>query len=215
MESPVMRAEAMSDPTKSPDSKPRLVRLAAQAHLPTRFGEFTVVAFDAVDGREYGAVVHGDVRGASDVLVRLHSECFTGDVMGSLKCDCREQLEAALVRIANEPAGAVIYLRQEGRGIGLANKIRAYALQDAGLDTVQANHALGFEDDERTWDVAAQIIEELGIRSVRLVSNNPRKAEGLRANGIDLVELVEHKMTPNPHNEAYLATKRDKSGHLL
>lgn len=193
----------------------RLVRIAAEAALPSRFGEFRVVAFDAVDGKEYGAVVRGDIRGASGVPVRLHSECFTGDVMGSLRCDCRDQLEAALAFIGTQERGAVLYLRQEGRGIGLANKIRAYALQEAGLDTVEANLALGFEDDQRRYDVAAQMLEELGVASINLITNNPKKVEGLRRWGITVDGRVPLRMATNPHNEAYLNTKRIKSGHLL
>jgi len=193
----------------------RLVRLAAEALLPSRFGQFRVVAFESTDGKEYGAVVKGDVQGQRSVPLRIHSECFTGDVMGSLKCDCRDQLEAALRYIGHAERGAVLYLRQEGRGIGLANKIRAYALQDAGLDTVEANHALGFEDDLRSYDVAAQMIEELGIRSIRLLSNNPRKWQGLSRYGIEVEARIPLKVGENPHNTEYLSTKRDKSGHLL
>lgn len=197
-------------------SAPRLVRLVAEAKLPTRHGFFRVVAFEALDGKEYGAVVKGEVAGKDAVPVRLHSECFTGDVMGSIKCDCRDQLEAALNYLGEEAEfGAVLYLRQEGRGIGLANKIRAYALQDAGLDTVQANRALGFQDDERRYDVAAQMLEELGIRSVQLLTNNPNKIEGLRELGIPVVGRIPVKTPPTAFNAFYLETKRDKSGHLL
>jgi len=193
----------------------RLVRLAAEAHLPSRFGQFRVVAFESRDGKEYGAVIKGDVAGQEGVPVRIHSECFTGDVMGSLRCDCRAQLEAALEYVGRSERGAVLYLRQEGRGIGLANKIRAYALQDAGLDTVEANHALGFEDDLRVYDVAAQMIEELGIRSIRILSNNPRKWRGLAKHGIQVEGRIPLKVGQNEYNEGYLATKKTKSGHLL
>jgi GTP cyclohydrolase II len=194
---------------------PRIVRIGAQATLPSRHGDFTVVAFESLDGKEHGAVVKGDVRGATGVPLRIHSECFTGDVMGSLKCDCRDQLEAALDYIGQQERGVVLYLRQEGRGIGLVNKIRAYALQDAGLDTVEANHALGFEDDERRYDIAAEMIEELGIASVRLITNNPGKIEGLRRNGVLVDGRIPHQMPSNEHNEHYLLTKKLKSGHLL
>ena len=200
----------------APHKTERLVRIGASAQMPSRFGRaFTVVAFDTVDGKEHGAVVQGEVRGKEDVPLRIHSECFTGDLMGSLRCDCRDQLEAALELIGEEERGVVIYLRQEGRGIGLVNKIRAYALQDAGLDTVEANHALGFQDDERSYELAAEMIEELGIRSVRLITNNPKKVDGLRDNGVDVSGRIPHKMPPNPHNHDYLRTKKVKSGHLL
>ncbi len=197
------------------ESEGQLVRLAAQARLPSRHGGFEVVAFESVDGKEHGAIIKGNVRGAEAVPLRVHSECFTGDVMGSLKCDCRDQLEAALDLVGESEVGAVLYLRQEGRGIGLANKIRAYALQDAGLDTVEANHALGFMDDERRYDIAAQMIRELGIRSVRLITNNPSKIEGLEAAGIVVEGRIPLKMKPNRFNAFYLDTKRQKSGHLL
>lgn len=193
----------------------RLVRIAARATLPSRFGEFTVVAFDAVDGREHAAIVKGDVRGKKGVVLRIHSECFTGDVMGSLRCDCRDQLEASLERIAEEEEGVVLYLRQEGRGIGLSNKIKAYALQDEGLDTVEANLALGFQDDERKYDVAAQMIEDLGVASINLMTNNPKKIDGLREHGILVDSRISIKMQPTCHNLDYLRTKEKKSGHLL
>ena len=197
-------------------AKTRHVTLGAEASLPTRFGDFRVFAFDChVDGQEYGAVVHGDVRDKESVPVRLHSECFTGDIMGSLRCDCRDQLEAGLEFIAGQECGAVVYLRQEGRGIGLVNKIRAYALQDGGLDTVDANHKLGFDDDLRTYEVAADIVRLLGIKSVKLISNNPKKREGLETNGIPVVDRIPHVMAATEHNRSYLATKRDRSGHLL
>ncbi len=190
-------------------------RFAAEAALPTRFGAFRVVAFETADGREHAALVKGDVRGAAGVPVRLHSECFTGDVMGSLRCDCRDQLEAALRYLDRADSGIILYLRQEGRGIGLANKIRAYALQEAGLDTVQANLALGFHDDERRYDVAAAMLRELGVQSVQLLTNNPKKIDGLAAEGVDVAGRIPLKMPSNRHNAAYLATKKAKSGHLL
>jgi GTP cyclohydrolase II len=203
------------EPASVPNFEGRLVRIAAEARLPSRHGDFRVVAFDSIDGKEHGAIVKGDVRGRADVPLRVHSECFTGDVMGSLKCDCRDQLEAALDLVGREDFGVVLYLRQEGRGIGLANKIRAYALQDAGLDTVEANHALGFEDDERRYDIAAQMIEELGIDSIRLITNNPNKIQGLSSLGVEVSGRIPLQMEPNRFNSFYLDTKRRKSGHLL
>lgn len=197
------------------DGRP-VVRFAAQAQLPSRYGEFKVFAFECLtDGQEYGVVVRGEVDGHEAVPVRLHSECFTGDVMGSLKCDCRDQLEAALAYVGRSERGAVVYLPQEGRGIGLANKIRAYALQDAGLDTVEANLALGFPDDLRRYDVAAEILKQLGIRSVALLTNNPNKLGGLRRLGVNVVRQIPLRAEPNPFNSFYLDTKRAKSGHLL
>jgi len=197
------------------ETSPRpVVKLAASARLPSRFGDFRVAAFECEDG-EYGVVMRGELRGAEAVPVRLHSECFTGDVMGSLKCDCRDQLEAALRFIGRADRGAVVYLPQEGRGIGLANKIRAYALQDEGLDTVEANLALGFPDDLRRYDVAAEVLRQLGVRSIVLLTNNPTKRAGLTRAGIDVVGQIPLRSEPNPHNAHYLDTKRDKSGHLL
>jgi GTP cyclohydrolase II len=188
----------------------------ASAKMPSRFGDFQVYAFQCTtDGHEYGAVVKGNIKSVEGVPVRLHSECFTGDIMGSLRCDCREQLEAALKYIGSIECGAVIYLRQEGRGIGLVNKIRAYALQDNGLDTVEANHALGFPDDMRQYNVAGDILRELEVASVRLMTNNPNKRDGLRQARIKVEGMIPHKMPPNPHNAAYLMTKKLKSGHYL
>ncbi|MCK6521008.1 GTP cyclohydrolase II [Myxococcota bacterium] len=192
-----------------------LVELVADARLPSRYGDFRVVGFRSWDGEDLGAVIRGDVNGAEGVPVRLHSECFTGDVMGSLRCDCRDQLEAALRFIGRAERGAVLYLPQEGRGIGLVNKIRAYALQDMGLDTVEANLALGFEDDLRRYDVAASMVQALGIRSVCLLTNNPKKIAGLRGFGVPVVGTLPVRMPPNEHNQRYLDTKRAKSGHLL
>ena len=192
------------------------VRFAADARLPSRFGEFRVYAFEDLDnGDEYGVVVKGDVAGHDAVPVRLHSQCFTGDVMGSLKCDCRDQLEAALTYIGAAERGAVVYLPQEGRGIGLANKIRAYALQDRGLDTVEANLALGFPDDLRRYDTAAEILRQLGVNSIALLTNNPNKVSGVSRAGIRVAQQIPLRATPNEHNTFYLDTKRRKSGHTL
>lgn len=192
------------------------VRIVAMAELPTRFGDFHIVAFENNrDGKEHIAITHGDVIGAADVPVRLHSECLTGDVMGSLRCDCRDQLETALKMIGKMERGIVLYLRQEGRGIGLINKIRAYSLQDAGLDTVQANLALGFRDDERDYAVAAHMLMSLKIESVRLITNNPKKIQQLTDYGITVSDRIPHIMQPNEHNRFYLETKASKSGHMM
>jgi GTP cyclohydrolase II len=192
------------------------VRVVSDADLPTRFGSFRAVAFTADEsGKEHLAIVRGDVRGRSRVPTRVHSECLTGDVLGSLRCDCRDQLLAALEAIGREPFGVVLYLRQEGRGIGLTNKIRAYALQDEGHDTVDANRLLGFADDARDYRFAAEMLEALGVRSIRLMTNNPAKVDSLRRHGIRVVDRIPHVMPANPFNQGYLATKRERSGHLL
>jgi GTP cyclohydrolase II len=192
------------------------VRVVAMAELPTRFGEFHIVAFENNrDGKEHVAITRGDVIGASNVPVRIHSECLTGDVMGSLRCDCRDQLEAALKKIGRMEKGMVLYLRQEGRGIGLINKIRAYSLQDEGLDTVEANLALGFRDDERDYAVAAHMLMSLKIESVQLMTNNPKKIDQLMSYGIKVNGRVPHIMEPNEYNRFYLETKAAKSGHMI
>ncbi|BDG04770.1 GTP cyclohydrolase-2 [Anaeromyxobacter oryzae] len=186
------------------------------ADLPTRFGRFRLVAFwNNRDGKEHVAMVHGDVMGADDVPTRLHSECLTGDVMGSLRCDCREQLEAALRDLGSRERGLLLYLRQEGRGIGLINKVRAYALQDGGLDTVDANLALGFRDDERDYAIAAHMLVSLDVRSIRLMTNNPDKIEQLEQHGIRVSARIPHIMRPNEHNRFYLETKAARSGHYI
>ncbi len=191
------------------------VALVARASLPIEgLPETQVAAFRASDdGQDHVALIVGAF-GGQPPLVRLHSECLTGDVFGSLKCDCGPQLREALQIIGETGGGVLLYLRQEGRGIGLANKLRAYALQDRGLDTVDANRRLGFADDERDYGHAAEILRELGIDRVRLLTNNPAKVAGLEAAGILVVERVPHHMPVNPHNADYLAVKRDKSGHL-
>jgi GTP cyclohydrolase II len=192
------------------------VEILARAKLPLEDMPPTqIVAFRASDdGQEHVALVVGAFAGKPP-LVRLHSECLTGDVFGSLKCDCGPQLKEALHIIGASGGGVLIYLRQEGRGIGLANKIRAYSLQDRGLDTVDANQRLGFADDERDYGHAAAMLRALGIGEVRLLTNNPNKVAGLEAAGIRVVERVAHHMPANPHNADYLATKRKRSGHLL
>lgn len=192
------------------------VKPVAVAKLPTRFGDFQVVAFyNNRDDKEHAAFVHGNVVGHEDVPIRMHSECLTGDAIGSLRCDCRDQLEAALKSLGSMERGVLLYLRQEGRGIGLLNKIRAYSLQDQGLDTVEANLALGFRDDERDYSVAAHMIMSLGIKSVRLMTNNPKKIGGLEELGVKVSGRIPHQLPSNEHNAFYLETKKVKSGHML
>jgi len=186
------------------------------AELPKRFGDFHIVAFENNrDGKEHVAITKGDVIGAKDVPVRLHSECLTGDAIGSLRCDCRDQLEAALIEIGKLEKGMVLYLRQEGRGIGLINKIRAYSLQDQGLDTVEANLALGFRDDERDYAVAAHMLLSLKIDSIQLMTNNPKKIAQLTQYGINVSGRIPHIMPTNEYNRFYLETKAAKSGHMI
>jgi GTP cyclohydrolase II len=192
------------------------VRIVAVAKLPSRFGDFRIVAFwNNRDQKDHIAIVHGDVVGAGDVPTRMHSECLTGDVIGSLRCDCRDQLETALQKIGKMERGVVLYLRQEGRGIGLANKIRAYSLQDQGMDTVEANLALGFRDDERDYAIAAHMLLSLGISSVHLMTNNPTKVEQLEQYGMKVSRRLPHLLPPNPHNRFYLETKAQRSGHFI
>lgn len=188
--------------------------IATQAKLPTRQGDFTMIGFSPfTDGAEHVALVRGDI-GGMDVLIRIHSECLTGDVFGSARCDCGDQLSLAMEKIAAEGSGIVLYLRQEGRGIGLNNKLRAYALQDTGMDTVEANHALGFADDQRDFAPAVQMLRALGVSSVRLLTNNPRKCSALEAGGI-IVTRVPLMSCVNAQNAGYLRTKAEKLGHLL
>ena len=187
----------------------------ADVRLPSKFGEFNLVAFESEAGEELIACVKGDVKDGVSVATRVHSECFTGDVLGSLRCDCRDQLEESLRYIGGAECGVVLYLPQEGRGIGLFNKLRAYALQDEGLDTVEANIALGFPDDLRKYDLAAAMLCCLGVKSVSLLTNNPKKIEGLSDCGVVVEGVLPLRIPPNKHNAAYLDTKRQKSGHML
>jgi GTP cyclohydrolase II len=191
------------------------VEVYSSAHLPTRFGDFEAVVFHASDGKEHVALTRGAVRGAREVPTRVHSECLTGDALGSLRCDCRDQLEQSLAAVGRLDTGIVLYLRQEGRGIGLGNKIRAYALQEAGLDTFEANLHLGFGADMRSYDVAALMLRALGVGSVLLATNNPRKIFGLREKGIEVAGRLPVVGPENPHNRRYLRTKARKDGHLL
>lgn len=199
-----------------PDTDELIVETYAEAELPSRYGSFRIVAFvNNRDDEDHVALVKGNVEGKEDVLTRVHSQCLTGDVLGSLKCDCGEQLERALHQIGDADCGILLYMRQEGRGIGLADKIKAYGLQDEGMDTVEANRHLGFDDDLRDYDVAAEMLELLGPDSIQLMTNNPSKLEGLEENGIEVAERLPIKVIPNPYNAQYLETKRTKSGHLL
>jgi 3,4-dihydroxy 2-butanone 4-phosphate synthase/GTP cyclohydrolase II len=194
----------------------KLVERQITVQLPTAYGEFDAVLFrETLTGKQHVALVHGDVDGAEDVLVRVHSECLTGDVFHSLRCDCGEQLDAAMKLISDEPRGVLLYMAQEGRGIGLLNKLKAYELQEGGLDTVEANLALGFGADEREWGIGNQILSELGLTTIRLLTNNPKKVSGLQAFGLEVTEQVPIEMPPHPENRRYLAAKRDKLGHGL
>jgi 3,4-dihydroxy 2-butanone 4-phosphate synthase/GTP cyclohydrolase II len=197
----------------------KLVHRVAEARLPTRYGEFTVIGYKSeVDPGEHMALVYGDVSGTEDegpVLTRVHSECLTGDVLGSLRCDCGEQLDFALKQIAAAGRGVLLYMRQEGRGIGFHNKICAYALQDQGLDTVEANESLGFDADLRDYGIGAQILADLGLHRIKLLTNNPKKVVGLEGYGLKVVETIAIEMPSNPHNAKYLETKRQKMGHIL
>jgi 3,4-dihydroxy 2-butanone 4-phosphate synthase/GTP cyclohydrolase II len=194
----------------------KLVERVVTTRLPTAFGEFDVVGYRSlVDDKHHVAMVKGEVDGAKDVLVRVHSECLTGDVFHSLRCDCGEQLESALAMIENEGRGVLLYLAQEGRGIGLLNKLKAYNLQDKGLDTVDANLELGLPVDLRDYGIGAQILSDLGLSSIRILTNNPKKIRGLEGYGLSVADQIPIQHAPNPHNEAYLRAKRDRLGHSL
>ena len=194
----------------------RLVTRLAEAELPTEFGDFRIIAYEnLIDDREHVALVNGDIAGKEDVLVRMHSECLTGDVFASARCDCGQQLTAAMRQISEAGLGAIVYLKQEGRGIGLHNKIRAYELQDQGHDTVEANRALGFKPDLRDYGIGAQILLDLGLNKIRLLTNNPRKIIGLEGYNLEITGRESLQVNPGEHNEKYLDTKRAKMGHLL
>jgi 3,4-dihydroxy 2-butanone 4-phosphate synthase/GTP cyclohydrolase II len=193
-----------------------LVSRVAEANLPTQYGIARIIGYTStIDSGEHAALIVGDWSPGDDVLVRVHSECLTGDAFGSLKCDCGEQLDMAMRMIFENKSGALVYLRQEGRGIGLHNKIKAYALQDDGLDTIQANVALGFQPDERKYDLAVQIMRDLNISRVRLVTNNPHKMAGISGLGVQVTDRIGLSVPPNESNEHYLRTKRDSMGHLM
>ena len=193
----------------------RLVEKISEAKIPTVFGEWTAKLYRSLaDGAEHVALAKGEIQ-PTPTLVRVHSECFTGDVLGSLRCDCQDQLIAAMEAMEQEKCGVILYMRQEGRGIGLANKLKAYSLQDQGLDTVEANQHLGFKPDLRDYGTGAQILKDLGLQQLRLITNNPRKIVGLEGHGLQVVERISLSTPQHPHNAKYLKSKKEKLGHLF
>jgi 3,4-dihydroxy 2-butanone 4-phosphate synthase / GTP cyclohydrolase II len=211
-----LRIVTVADLIKYRRRREKLIRRAAAVSLPTKYGEFTAVGYESIiDGGHHVAIIKGDVAGADDVLVRVHSECLTGDVFGSQRCDCGEQLAEALRRIQDEGLGVVLYMRQEGRGIGLLNKFRAYALQERGRDTVEANLELGFDADLRDYGIGAQILADLGLSTIRIMTNNPKKIVALEGYGLQVTGREHIEVPPQDDNVTYLRTKREKMGHLL
>ena len=211
-----LKIATIEDLIKYRRTREKLVQRQEVIKLPTEFAEFDLYLYrSSVDGQHHLALVLGNVSGKSNVLVRVHSECLTGDVFGSLRCDCGPQLHQAMRQVAEEGQGVIVYMRQEGRGIGLAQKIKAYKLQERGLDTVEANLKLGFKMDLREYGLGAQILADLGLKTIRLLTNNPRKVVGLEGYGLEIVEQVPSRIKPNPHNVKYLRTKKEKLGHLI
>ena len=206
----------MADLIEHRRTREKLVERIEVVKMPTDYGEFDLYLYRSkLDDRHHLALVHGEVAGQAGVLVRVHSECLTGDVFGSRRCDCGPQLHQAMSQVAEAGRGVIVYMRQEGRGIGLAPKIKAYKLQEQGFDTVEANQKLGYGMDLREYGLGAQILTDLGLRKIRLLTNNPKKIVGLEGYGLEIVEQVPIKVKPNPHNSRYLKTKREKMGHLL
>jgi len=206
----------MSKKSKASPGETHDISCVAKSKLPTQFGNFSLFIYlDKADRKEHIALVTGDMKKNKNVLVRIHSECMTGDVFGSHRCDCGEQLHTALDMLARQEVGILLYLRQEGRGIGLINKIKSYALQEAGIDTITANHKLGFPSDMREYSVAVSILQDLKVKSIRLLTNNPDKVNSFANTGIACVERIPLETFPNQHNHFYLKTKREVSGHML